>query len=166
MDWTDFLVSAAEAGANYYAGQQDRKTGQQAAGMTRDMWNQAAQYNRPNQSNPWETSTWDQDPTSEQMTQTVKLNDKDQARLDAARDIYASNLAAAGAMKMQPYDPNYNWREHTPGLLPQSHANDALRGLTDPWASLRGNSFQGMLGATPIQIPQKIGNSFQGGGAK
>jgi hypothetical protein len=166
MDWMSLLSAAIPAAANLWAGSQDKKAADNAVGMSRDMWNQAAQYNRPNQSNAWQTSTWDQDPQSGQMTQTVKLNDKDQARLDAARDIYGARMATAGKMNIPAYDPNFDWRGHIPGLAPESQANSALRDLKDPWQNVP-NMFQAygaMQGPPQIQqMAPGMSNSFQQG---
>jgi len=56
--------------------------------------NQQTQANRPNQSNPWGNSTWQQGPNG-QWTQRTTLNPMDQASLDSQRwtQLGASNLA-------------------------------------------------------------------------
>lgn len=94
MNWTDMI----RAGLNLY-GQSRQPSMSDAAGQGREydqqMWLRALQANRPNQSTPWASSSWAQDPQTGQWTQTQTLNPQDQQRLDMFRGIANQRMQAA-----------------------------------------------------------------------
>lgn len=94
MNWMDIV----RTGLNLY-GQSRQPSMSDAAGQDRAyneaMWTRALQANRPNQSTPWGSSSWTQDPQTGQWTQTQTLNPQDQQRLDMFRGIANQRMQAA-----------------------------------------------------------------------
>lgn len=60
--------------------------------------------NRPNQINSFGSSSWEEDPTTGQWTQTTNLNAADQARLDASRQIQGGLMSQAAGSLSKPLD--------------------------------------------------------------
>lgn len=69
-------------------GRQDREYNQR-------MWAEQLRASRPNQSTPFGSSEWNQDENGN-WTQTSRLNEQDQGRLDQFRGIAAQRMTAAG----------------------------------------------------------------------
>lgn len=102
--------------------------GQQQATQNRQVWNQNLNAARPNQTNPFGSLTWEQDPTTGQWTQSVGLSDAQQGLMGGLTG--AANTALGG------YDAS-NIDFSTLGEMPKvggynQQAIDTMRALQAP----------------------------------
>lgn len=104
INWADIAKTygptLASGGTALLGGYLNSRAARDVMGQQRDMYNQAAQYNRPaSQVNPWATMRNYQDKDGNWHQETT-LNEADQKRLDQARAIYADRMEQAGKMHL------------------------------------------------------------------
>jgi hypothetical protein len=151
------LGGLVQGGLETSAGNKNSQLAQQLFNQINQNYLTQQQYNRPDQATPFGSSKWTVDPKTGQYTQTTSLNDKDQANLDASRQLSANKLNAANSMNLSNYSKNIDWNSIGLGKLANA-AGINPGGTTD---SMGGYALNGPHTYTAPNAA--FANSWQGG---